>query len=86
MNATASTQGIEFVSGWQRDPMAYDPSAILRWVKVDGVQFTLRSVMGYGWPVCIKRGGQHVGMADWDNWSQLVEVGRKHLAQLGLGA
>lgn len=81
---TAAAHNVEMVSDWMKDPKAYDPSAIMRWVRVDGVQFTLRSVMGYGWPVCIKRGGEHVGMAGWENWAEVAEVGRAHLSRLGL--
>ena len=71
--------GVEMISNWSRDPMAYDPSAIMRWIKIDGVQYTVRSVLGYGWPMSIKHKGAHIGMAEWENWSQVADVVRQSM-------
>lgn len=63
--------------GWRRNPLAYDPAAQMRQVKVDGKPYQVTN-LGAGRSMNVKDDSGHIGMADWENWDQVAAVVRKN--------
>lgn len=68
------------IGPWLRDDLAYDPSARVRTVEVDGVIGKVTMLI-VGYPMCVKLNGVHVGMADWENWAEVGEAIRAAAAR-----
>lgn len=81
---TSTTSGpARPMEGWRRDPNVYDPQAQTRDVEVDGERYQVNN-LGAGRPMTIRtagRDGQHVGMADWENWDQVAAAVRRAKAK-----
>ena len=72
---------IKLTGPWTRDRNAYDPGARVRAVQVDGVHFTVRNLMGPGWPMTIQAAsGHHIHMAAWEDWTEVEHKAQAYLA------
>lgn len=68
------------VGPWTRDPAAYDPSAQVRTVEVDGRLFAVHNLLGPGWPMTVSHAsGGHIGMAGWENWDDVASAACRHV-------
>jgi len=73
---------IEFIGTWTRDQLAYDPSAKVRTVDVDGHLFTVHNVLGPGWPMTVRPAGEFtIHTVGWEDWAEVERAAREHLAK-----
>src|SRR5690606_14389775 len=78
---TATVESVEFLTPWVEDRS--DPSARVRYVRVDGRRFEVRNVSGAGWYLHVRPAENRwfVGaMANWNDWAGVAAAARKCVA------
>ena len=76
-----AAESVEFLSPWMEDRS--DPSARVRYVRVDGRRFEVRNVSGAGWYLHVRPAENRwfVGaMANWNDWAGVAAAARKCVA------
>lgn len=78
---------VKLIGNWVRDWRAFDPSAMVRTVEVDGYLFTVRNTMGPGWPMHLypefSDGPQlHISTVSWEDWNEVAAKAREFLASV----
>jgi hypothetical protein len=69
-------QRVVAMGTWTRDPDAFDPSAQIRYVRIDGTVYVASNLLGPGWPMTVRTVGAFDGWSctvDWERWDQVAE-------------